>query len=140
MLNNAFDKIVEDKIQAAMRAGEFDNLKGQGKPLALDENPFEPLESRLANHMLRQNDCLYPWMQTALDIEAELTQTRSRFLQSRLSGHTPAEIQALQAEFFEAVKIINKKILDYNLQVPSSVFLKMTLHPETEWGKIRENK
>ncbi len=34
-----FDRIVEEKIRAAMEAGAFNNLPGKGKPLNLEENP-----------------------------------------------------------------------------------------------------
>jgi hypothetical protein len=33
---NVFEKIAEDRIQEAMRNGEFDNLPSQGKPINLD--------------------------------------------------------------------------------------------------------
>lgn len=33
--------IAERKIREAMAEGAFDNLKGKGHPLDLEENPFE---------------------------------------------------------------------------------------------------
>ena len=34
--------VAENKIQAAIRAGEFDNLPGLGKPAAVIDEPYDP--------------------------------------------------------------------------------------------------
>ena len=135
---DVFDRIVEEKILAAMRSGEFDHLKGKGKPLNLQENPFEPLESRLCNHLLHQNNCLYPWMETALEIE-QLIKTLRENYRLYFSQCNSSQLQPLEKEFFEEIKIINRKIMDYNLQVPSGVFQKTTLQIESELERIRKN-
>lgn len=50
---NAFDKIAEDRIQEAMRNGEFDNLPQQGKPINLDYWASLPPEQRAGFMLLR---------------------------------------------------------------------------------------
>ena len=40
--DRAIQLIADAKIEEAMKAGEFDNLPGMGKPLALDEEPYDP--------------------------------------------------------------------------------------------------
>jgi hypothetical protein len=45
--------IAEERIQAAMRRGEFHNLPGAGKPLRLDDDPLVPAEVRVANRILK---------------------------------------------------------------------------------------
>jgi hypothetical protein len=45
--------IAEERIQAAIRRGEFDNLPGAGKPLRLDDDPLVPAEVRVANRILK---------------------------------------------------------------------------------------
>ena len=45
--------LAEERIQAAMRRGEFDNLPGAGKPLRLDDDPLVPAEVRVANRILK---------------------------------------------------------------------------------------
>lgn len=45
--------IAEERIQAAIRRGEFENLPGAGKPLRLDEDPLVPAEVRIANRILK---------------------------------------------------------------------------------------
>ena len=49
----AFQKIAEERIQEAMERGEFDDLPGSGKPLVLNDNPFVPLELRMAYKVLK---------------------------------------------------------------------------------------
>jgi DnaJ homologue, subfamily C, member 28, conserved domain len=46
------DAVAEERIQEAIRRGEFDNLPGVGRPLALDEDPLVPAELRIANRIL----------------------------------------------------------------------------------------
>ncbi|MFP5262627.1 MAG: DUF1992 domain-containing protein [Blastocatellia bacterium] len=49
----SFDKLVEEKIKAAMAEGEFDNLPGKGKPLDLDDYFAAPEDMRVAFSMLK---------------------------------------------------------------------------------------
>ena len=46
-------KAVEEAIQAARERGEFDNLKGRGKPLDHSEYFSQPEDLRIAHHLLR---------------------------------------------------------------------------------------
>lgn len=38
----AINVIVEDKIRAAIEAGDFDNLPGLGKPSPVCDEPYDP--------------------------------------------------------------------------------------------------
>jgi len=49
-----FQKRVEDLINEAIANGEFDNLKGKGKPLDLEEDQHIPPELRMAYRMLKR--------------------------------------------------------------------------------------
>ena len=48
-----FTKIVEEKIQEAIRKGEFDHLDGFGKPIDHSDYYNAPEELRIAYHILR---------------------------------------------------------------------------------------
>ena len=50
---NIFDQIVEQRIAEATRRGEFDDLPGVGRPLALDDDRLVPEELRAAYRILR---------------------------------------------------------------------------------------
>ncbi len=47
------EAVVEERIQEAMRRGDFDNLPGAGKPLDLDDDPLVPAEVRAAYRILK---------------------------------------------------------------------------------------
>ncbi len=47
------DKLTEPRMQEAVGRGEFDNLPGPGKPLALGDDTFVPPELRVAYRVLQ---------------------------------------------------------------------------------------
>lgn len=48
-----FDQLVEDRIQAAMARGDFDNLPGVGRPLQLDDDRLVPEHLRVGMRILK---------------------------------------------------------------------------------------
>lgn len=64
-----FDKIVEDRIQEAIRNGEFDNLPSQGKPINLDYWASLPEGIRAGFMLLKNNGFLPEEVQLLKDIE-----------------------------------------------------------------------
>jgi hypothetical protein len=52
----SIEKFIEEKIRRAMEEGEFDNLKGAGKPLNLDAYFNTPEDIRLGYTLLKNND------------------------------------------------------------------------------------
>lgn len=58
-MSSIFDRIVEDRIQEAMRNGEFDNLPSQGKPINLDYWASLP-EGIRAGYMVLKNSGFLP--------------------------------------------------------------------------------
>jgi hypothetical protein len=49
----SFDRLVDEKIRAAMAAGEFDNLRGTGKPLDLTDYFSTPEDLRIGYSLLK---------------------------------------------------------------------------------------
>ena len=47
------DHLAEANIAAALEAGDFDDLPGAGKPLALDDDPLVPEDLRVAYRLLK---------------------------------------------------------------------------------------
>lgn len=134
-----FRRIVEEKIARAIEAGEFDHLPGKGKPLKLEDNPYEPAELRSAHRLLKNNDFTLPWIETWNEIEAELAAARAE-LRAELraarerTGHAGrnAAWELAQAHFTSQVHTINRRILGYNLSVPAAVFQNPLFNPEAE--------
>ncbi|OGQ81878.1 MAG: hypothetical protein A3F90_11610 [Deltaproteobacteria bacterium RIFCSPLOWO2_12_FULL_60_19] len=55
-----FQRLVEERILEAERAGAFDNLPGKGKPLALEDLSAVPEDLRAAYHILKNAHVLPP--------------------------------------------------------------------------------
>ena len=52
----SLEKFVEEQIKTAIAEGKFDNLKGAGKPLNLDDYFAAPEDSRVGYTLLKNND------------------------------------------------------------------------------------
>ena len=66
----SFEKIVEEKIREAIKAGEFDNLSGQGKPIDLEAYFSTPEDLRLGYSVLKSSGCLPPEVELLREIES----------------------------------------------------------------------
>jgi hypothetical protein len=65
----AFERIAEEKIRAAIAAGEFEQLPGKGKPLALDDDFNVRPEERLAFLVLKNGGFLPEHLQWRKELE-----------------------------------------------------------------------
>ena len=141
------DRGVEAIIRKAMEEGAFDNLRGKGKPLNLDENPFADPEWRMAYNMLKNEGFALPWMEKRSQIEDELAAARGAL--ARTWSWRQEKINAGQASAFveeewakslvrfrQKVADLNKRIEDYNLEVPSDIFQRKKIDVEREVGEI----
>jgi hypothetical protein len=138
-----WDRIVEDKIQRAIEEGVFDDLPGKGRPLNLDEAPFEDSDMRLAHHLLRSSGYTLPWIAERQEIENDIRGARSGLLRSWQRYGTAVSSAWAQGEWQRAldafrrqVEAINARIRDYNLVVPVSAAQRQLLDPEREVGTI----
>jgi hypothetical protein len=50
--------LAEERIQAALRRGDFDDLPGAGRPLDLDDDRLVPPEVRIACRILKSAGCV----------------------------------------------------------------------------------
>jgi hypothetical protein len=113
---------IEEQIREAIAAGKFSNLRGKGKPLPLEEDPYEDPDWRLAYHLLRENGYSLPWIETRREIEAELDACRQalrRAWQRWKSARRDDEWNAARSAFIEQVESLNQRILTLNLQLPN---------------------
>ena len=62
------DLIAEQRIAAAIEAGEFDDLPGAGQPLRLDDDPLVPEELRVAYRILKNAGFLPPELEARREI------------------------------------------------------------------------
>ena len=62
------DAIVEERIQAALRQGEFRDLPGAGRPLNLGDDTLVPPELRMAMRILKNSGFVPPELQDISEI------------------------------------------------------------------------
>ena len=119
--------IADRKIKEAMDAGEFDNLEGKGEPLRIEEDPFTPVEIRVAHKLLKNANALPQWLQLEKDIERERA-TVLPYIERGLTAVTRGKNRAsrehlaarLRSEVKERIDLVNTLILKYNEIVPPS--------------------
>ena len=64
----SLEKVLEEQIQRAISEGKFDNLKGAGKPLNLDDYFATPEDIRVGYTMLKNNDFVPPEVELLKEI------------------------------------------------------------------------
>src|SRR3712207_526290 len=60
--------LIEQRIQEGIDMGLFDNLRGAGKPLNLDEDALVPEDMRMAFRLLRSNGLAPLWVELNKEI------------------------------------------------------------------------
>jgi DnaJ homolog subfamily C member 28 len=138
---------IDEQIRRAMEDGRFNNLPGQGRPLNLEEDPFEDPDWRLANHILRNAGYSLSWIESRREIEAASEAARAALAQAWASRQASQLHPALSEErweqaqdvFRQAVVEINRRIASYNLEVPSLQLQRICLDPSKEIERIVES-
>jgi Domain of unknown function (DUF1992) len=62
------ERVAEQRILEAQRAGAFDNLPGKGKPLELEDLSWVPEDLRIGYHILKNAHVLPPEVELLKDI------------------------------------------------------------------------
>ena len=119
-LEGAIDK----QIREAMERGDFDNLRGAGKPLNLARDPNVPEDWELAFNLSKNAGFAPDWIETLNQIRVEQDNLRAPF--ERYLKNPPANQeerirrQAALIETFRAqATALNRTIDTYNLKAPS---------------------
>jgi hypothetical protein len=120
-----WESIAERKIREAMAEGAFDNLTGKGRPLNLEENPYEDPSLRMAHRLLRNNGFAPAWVEEAKDLEQEIDLAWREF-----AAHGFPE------RFREQIAAINRRILAHNLKTPSVLFHMLPVDVEAELRRV----
>src|SRR4051812_26312144 len=87
-LESAIDK----QIREAMERGDFDNLKGKGKPLNLARDPNVPEDMELAYNLLKNAGFAPDWIETLNDVRATQEKIFAPF--KRFRSNPPGTAQA----------------------------------------------
>jgi len=140
-----WDRIIEQKIREAQEEGKFDNLSGKGRPLNLDENPFEDPAWQMANALLKEQGFRPDWLEDDVMLREKLAQARAALARTRADPEARRQRMWVASEweraverFRESIAQINAGIANLNLKVPHERFQRMKLAVEDELRKIVE--
>jgi DnaJ homologue, subfamily C, member 28, conserved domain len=119
-----FNKIVEERIRVAQKRGQFKNLAGSGKPLALEDDSHIAEELRLAYKILKNADCLPPEVELKKEIE------RTEELLGGM-GDTAEKYRTLKKLNYLIMKLNSLRKTSIDLEVPQQYSAKLVEHLET---------
>jgi len=124
--------LVGQRVEEAMRNGAFDNLRGKGKPLNLERNPYVPEEMELAYSIMKENQISPEWisdraamLRAIENFRTSLKQAVTEYRSKRTENlDAPAHAKLAQtwsqyiSHFESTVARLNKQILIVNLKQP----------------------
>ncbi|XP_068082432.1 dnaJ homolog subfamily C member 28 isoform X2 [Anabrus simplex] len=119
-------RLVEDLIQESMARGDFQNLPGAGKPLpSKGNNPYVDFVTHKINEVLIESGFTPEWITLQREIKNTIHQLREALAERRaclgpvpLTAKEAHEWEGVLKKFQPQVVKLNKKINDFNLQVP----------------------
>jgi hypothetical protein len=121
-----WDRLIEDKVKEARDAGHFDNLRGEGKPLRLDDGN-QAGENWLAFHLMQEAGVLPDWLELRKEIAEERKvarqvlseiEARLEWLPLRSWAGDPILESATQ-RYQRLARDLNLKIEQHNHRCPS---------------------
>lgn len=115
-----FDDIIEKRIQESLAKGEFDDLPGRGRPLALEDDSHVPEDLRLAYKVLKNANCLPPEVELRKDIRQmkdmldAIPDEKEKVRQIRRINYKIMKLNAMGrgSPLFEENEIYYRKVVD----------------------------
>lgn len=135
-------------MRKAIEEGKFDNLRGKGQPIQLENNPFVDPEWALAHDLLKQGGYAPEFIERRESIEMQLAHARELLVRTwewkqralregEARDMMEAEWGRVERNFRERIAAINKKIVDYNLVIPADVFYREMVNLDGELKRIQ---
>ncbi|MGI6549163.1 MAG: DnaJ family domain-containing protein [Syntrophomonadales bacterium] len=146
----SMEDLVEEKIRKAIESGSFDNLEGKGKPLNLQENPFEPPDMRMANKILKDAGFSPYWMELGKDVDAAIEkfwQDVDKFITvqrikrdggKRNQQYAQMRMNKFLKEAETQLRNINRLIDNFNCHCPMWWLGRGRLNINQEMARVRE--
>lgn len=124
--------LISQRIEEAMRNGQFENLRGRGKPLGPAAEPYVPPEMQMANSLLKNNELVPAWIsdrnavlaaidalrskiqRAATDYSAALRNADGSLAREQVEARWQAQLSSLHAE----VRALNRRIELQNFKQP----------------------
>ena len=111
MMLSGFAKLVEQRIQAAQRNGDFENLQGAGNPIVYEDDSGVPEDLRMAYKMLKNADCTPP----EIELKKEILKTEDLLSDMRDSQ---AKYKAIKKLNYLVTKLNCLRRTSINLEEP----------------------
>lgn len=139
---------IDDIIRKAMEEGAFDNLRGKGRPMELDNNPYLDQSWQMAYHLLKENGFAPQFIEMRQEIEGQLAAARSALVRSWVWRQQALEAgedagndaytkwKKARQRFEASVLELNAKIRNYNLSVPHEKLARLLIDPEAEMAQL----
>ena len=129
-----FEDYIGKQIREAQARGEFDNLRGTGKPLNLDDNLYAG-DKAMGYNLLKSNGFAPKEIELAKEIRSEFEHIEAKVAKLRHQGRTLRSrqvppfasekrayniaVEKTGAEYERVLHELNRKVLTLNLMVPS---------------------
>src|SRR5262249_26983475 len=113
-----WELLAERKIREAFAEGVFQNLPGSGRPISLEEDPFEPADLRMAHRLLKNNGFAPAWIEESKDLDAAIGILRQNLARAWRLRKKPVEAHRgyMRETFRQAFEETNQRILSFNLK------------------------
>jgi len=145
--------LISQRIEDAMRAGHFDNLRGKGKPLDPAPEPHVPPDMQMANSLLKNNALTPAWIADRRAMLAEIEHFRAKLRQTVLDLHTAKATaqsaatraaldqrwQVQLAAWHEEIRSLNRRIELQNFKQPVSFMEIVKLRLEDEMKRAEKS-
>jgi hypothetical protein len=112
-------RLADARIEAAIAAGEFEGLHGEGRPLKLDKDPLSDPSMRLAHRVLKNADLAPHWVMIAREVQEEIAAVRRAIANAAPQCRDESDLaRRTRARLLERVEALNTRIARFNLIVP----------------------
>jgi hypothetical protein len=128
-----YESWIDRQIRQAQERGDFDNLRGLGKPLAPDDQNVQAYagDDAMGLKLLKNNEALPAWIELNKEIAAD--RERCKRVLDYYVAERDRERRAIFAEDYRRkIRDLNQKIDQYNLIVPGRHLEQVRIRPELE--------
>lgn len=132
-----YHDLVGRRIEEAIRNGAFDNLRGKGKPLNLQRNPFVPEEWEMAYSIMEANNIAPEWIGDRAEVLRRIDAFRLK-VREAVTGYQAQQAAAVDAlargqtaqQWVEQIKQLETQLVALNRQIELVNFKQPTIHLE----------
>ncbi len=133
-----YHSLIDQQWNKAVEDGLLNNLTGQGRPQAMDDDRLVPEEDRGAQRLLKANDLSLPWVEARRDLERQQAEVAQWLDAANARWERASDEQrlALRAEHADKLRSLRSAILNYNLRLPPGIPQLPLPHMQAEQARL----